>query len=137
MKTCTKCWLSKPVDEFYIIKTSGKRHGSCKACFKIASKKSREKLGKRHCKNNNLQWWYGITIEDFDRMNDECGGQCVCGATKGRSNAEALHVDHCHVTGQVRGLLCHKCNRAIGLVEDPNVLRKLADYLELANARCS
>lgn len=135
MKVCTKCGLEQPEDSFYLIKKTGKRHGSCKTCFKKKSKESRERLGKRHIKNNNLLWNYNITIEQFDQMMEECNGRCACGATKGRSNAEALHVDHSHVTGQIRGLLCNNCNRAIGLVEDPETLRKLADYLESANRR--
>ena len=137
MKVCTKCKLEQPEENFYQIKKTGKRHGSCKTCFKQKSKESRERLGSRHIKNNNLLWNYGITIEQFDQMMEDCNGQCVCGATRGRANREALHVDHNHSTGQVRGLLCSKCNRALGLVENPEVLRKLANYLELANSRCS
>jgi len=135
MKVCTKCKLEQPEDNFYQIKKTGKRHGSCKTCFKKQSKKSAEKLGRRHRKNIELQWNYGISVEDYERMLDECDGKCVCGASKGRANKEALHVDHCHETGLIRGLLCHSCNRAIGLVNDPELLRKLADYIELANSR--
>ena len=135
MKVCTKCKLKQPEDNFYQIKKTGKRHGSCKACFKKRSKASASKLGRRHRKNIELQHHYGITIDDFERMMEECNGKCVCGATRGRSNKEALHVDHSHHTGLIRGLLCHVCNRAIGLVESPELLRKLADYIESANSR--
>ena len=135
MKVCTKCKLEQPEENFYQIKKTGKRHGSCKSCFKKKSKESANRLGRRHRKNLELQWNYGISIEDYERMLSECDGQCVCGKTKGRANKEALHVDHCHETGLVRGLLCHVCNRAVGLVSDPTLLRKLADYMELANSR--
>ena len=134
MKVCTKCKLEQPEENFYQIKKTGKRHGSCKTCFKQKSKESRERLGKRHIKDKNLQWNYGINIEQFDQMMEDCNGQCVCGRTTGR-NGNALHVDHSHATGQVRGLLCNNCNRALGLVENSEVLRKLADYLESANSR--
>jgi hypothetical protein len=135
MKTCTKCGETKSLDEFYIIKHSGNPHGSCKECFKKSSKKSKEKLGADHVKNLQLLWWYGIGLEEFNEMLEAQGGKCVCGSTTGRSNAEALHVDHDHNTGLIRGLLCHRCNRAIGLVDDPASLRALADYIESANAR--
>ena len=142
MKVCTKCGLEQQEENYYVIKSSGNRHGSCKSCFKKKSKASAKKLGRRHRKNIELLHNYGITIEQFDQMMEDCNSQCVCGATKGRANKEALHVDHDHSTGQVRGLLCHSCNRTIGLVEgnvgslfSPNLLRKLADYMDLANSR--
>jgi len=41
-----------------------------------------------------------------------------------------LVVDHCHEGGQVRGLLCHNCNRALGLLKDDvDTLQKAIDYL--------
>jgi hypothetical protein len=135
MKTCTKCGETKSLNEFYVIKASGNPHGSCKACFKRKSKESKERLGKKHVKNLQLQWWYGIGIQDYNEMLEEQGGRCVCGANAGRSDRESLFVDHDHETGLIRGLLCNKCNRAIGLVDDPASLRALADYIESANAR--
>jgi len=135
MKQCSKCGEVKPLSEFYIIKHSGNPHGSCKECFKLSAKRSREKLGREHRKNYELQWHYGIGLEEYNEMLREQNGRCSCGATQGRSNREALHVDHDHNTGLIRGLLCHRCNRAIGLVDDPASLRALADYIESANAR--
>lgn len=41
------------------------------------------------------------------------------------------HIDHCHVTGRRRGLLCHRCNPGLGMFQDsPEALRRAADYLE-------
>ena len=135
MKQCSKCNQTKSLSDFYIIPKSGNPHGSCKECFKLSSKRSREKLGREHRKNYELQWHYGIGLEEYNEMLNQQGGKCACGSTTGRSNAEALHVDHDHNTGLIRGLLCHRCNRAIGLVDDPASLRALADYIESANAR--
>ncbi len=139
MKTCSKCKTSKPTTEFY--KRNGKPTGWCKSCTKESSAKSRDKLGRRHRKNIELMWSYGITIDDFERMHEVQEGRCVCGKSRGRSNAEALHVDHCHNTGLIRGLLCHHCNRVLGLIDNleatdkPAVLRALADYYESADSR--
>jgi hypothetical protein len=56
---------------------------------------------------------YGIEFADYERMLDEQDGHCaICPST------EDLHVDHCHSTGVVRGLLCGPCNRGIGLLRD-------------------
>ncbi|WP_347878324.1 endonuclease VII domain-containing protein [Streptomyces sp. KS 21] len=50
---------------------------------------------------------------------------CIC------LKAPAVHVDHCHETGRVRGVLCFNCNSAIGkLGDDPDILRRAISYLE-------
>ena len=68
----------------------------------------------------NLKKTYGITHEDYDRMLAEQGGGCaICGsATPRTKRSEYLHVDHCHATGAVRGLLCGPCNAGIGSLGD-------------------
>jgi hypothetical protein len=55
----------------------------------------------------------------------------VCAVCKRDPEKGHLHVDHDHVTGKVRGLLCGACNRTLGLTsESPERLRALAEYLE-------
>lgn len=80
---------------------------------------------------------YGITIEDYDIMSESQGHVCaICGnaeTAKNQYGIKRLAVDHCHQSGTVRGLLCADCNRALGMFRDnPNLLRKAADYLEEA-----
>lgn len=75
---------------------------------------------------------YGITLERFDEMYRAQGGRCaVCGGSdSGDSRFDTLHVDHDHETGAVRGLLCGRCNRAIGMMkDDPDRLLAAASYL--------
>ena len=91
MKVCTKCKLEQPEENFYVIKKSGNRHGSCKTCAKKKSKESSERLGRDHRKNLELQWHYGITLDDYKRMKQKCNGQSVYGATRGRTNKESSH----------------------------------------------
>lgn len=87
-------------------------------------------------KNSYYKRQYGITDADLARMKDEQDNKCyICqseGFLIGKNNhSEKLAVDHCHGTGKVRKLLCHNCNRALGLFKDkPELLRKAADYLE-------
>lgn len=73
---------------------------------------------------------YGLTPETFDAMLVSQGGGCkVCAGLPGGKGT--FHVDHDHATGLVRGLLCHCCNLALGLVKDDATrLRRLAAYLE-------
>lgn len=81
---------------------------------------------KRRRRNYNLKKLYGITLGEYEEKLLEQNYKCVICASK-----EHLHVDHCHSTGVVRGLLCNNCNRSIGMLkEDSLVLRKAADYLD-------
>lgn len=77
---------------------------------------------------------FGITIEEYDRMLAAQGGVCkVCHRPPGKYR---LSVDHIHGTKTVRGLLCARCNRGIGLFwDDPAVFRRAAGYLEEVTIR--
>jgi hypothetical protein len=80
--------------------------------------------------NARLKMYYGITLEDYNRMLEEQGGCCaICGkpSTDYKRN---LHVDHDHLTGKVRGLLCVRCNYGIGYFgEDTTLLENAKVYL--------
>jgi len=90
--------------------------------------------------NNTLSQFklrYGILIELdlYNKLEKECGGVCsICKKTN-KINRR-LAVDHNHKTKQIRGLLCDKCNRAIGLLnEDINILNSAIDYLNKHNEK--
>lgn len=74
---------------------------------------------------------YGITADEYTRMVAAQGGGCaICGATE-CDDGRRLHVDHCHETGKVRGLLCAACNHGLGKFRDsPLLLRRAVEYLE-------
>lgn len=78
-------------------------------------------------KDNHRKRRYGISKETFDSMLSEQGGKCaVC-----KQVMNQPYVDHDHVTNDLRGLLCFKCNSALGMAEDdPERLRQAAHYLE-------
>ena len=80
----------------------------------------------------NRERKYGLTRDAFIQMLDAQDHKCpVCGALLTSSNDRATHVDHDHVTGKVRGILCGNCNLSLGQAKhDPDRLRRLADYLE-------
>lgn len=81
---------------------------------------------------------YGLTSDDFALMLERQGGGCaVCGATtSGDPRRPALHVDHDHETGVVRGILCLRCNVSIGLFQDDaSLIERAAIYLRDHSAR--
>lgn len=65
-------------------------------------------------------------------MFKECNYRCdICGKFGNKGLKRPLCVDHCHKTGKIRGMLCHKCNTAIGLLDDRvELLLKCIDYLK-------
>ena len=88
-------------------------------------------------KNWDLRKNFGISYDKYKQLVEEQGGVCaICKQketflhhmTKTVAN---LAVDHCHKTGKIRGLLCHKCNHGLGKFgDDPALLRLAAAYLE-------
>ena len=71
---------------------------------------------------------YGLSIEEYDQMFKEQNGRCkICGRHRTEQKNE-LSVDHNHITGQVRGLLCARCNVGLGFFE--NHTDEILKYLE-------
>ena len=82
---------------------------------------------------------YNITLDDYEALLEEQGNVCaICGGegfvmSRIKNNhVNKLVVDHCHTTGKVRGLLCHNCNRALGLLkDDAEILKNAISYLNV------
>ena len=90
----------------------------------------------RKYKNQDLVRKYGITLEDYERMQEEQDNKCaICLKEETALNPKTkeprgLAVDHCHSAGKVRGLLCSLCNSAIGsLKDDVGLLERAILYL--------
>lgn len=125
-RVCSTCFEEKPLTSFYREATDPKgRQRLCKLCI-TAYRKKYDEEHPGHKRDKYLRRTYGISSEDFESMLRDQGNACaICG------NGGELHVDHCHASGQVRGLLCGSCNRALGLFKDnTGGLRKAIDYLE-------
>jgi hypothetical protein len=114
-KRCAECRTVKSVDDFH--KTKRTIDGLavyCKPCRKARGRA------------DHLQQTYGLTEADLGQMLTEQDGLCaVC------KRRPAEHVDHDHVFGVVRGVLCFPCNAALGQFQDdiPTLLNAI-DYLE-------
>lgn len=80
--------------------------------------------------SNELKKTYGICLVDFNELRLKQDFLCaICGKHETESN-KGLHIDHCHETKKVRGLLCNSCNLAIGMMKhNVTILSKAIQYL--------
>ena len=147
MRECRECGQDKPIENYRVWRYEShgdaptrRRYQStqrvCKAC---RNKMHRQSAADRNWdgdvakmqRDKRLRLVYGMTLAEFDERLAAQGGGCwVCGAEPGshRNHGHAnLAVDHDHETGAVRGLLCHMCNRALGLIEGHT--DRMAEYV--------
>ncbi|MFF1403390.1 endonuclease VII domain-containing protein [Streptomyces sp. NPDC058294] len=114
-KLCRMCGEVKPHSEWHRNATASDGLSTrCKACRALLGRE-------RHLRRN-----YGLTRAERDELIASQGGVCcVC------LSAKPAHVDHCHETGRVRGVLCFSCNAALGQFKDqPESIRRAAAYVE-------
>ena len=156
MKICSKCGVSKSLTEFWQTKANKDGlDGRCRTCAASAKRESRNRVKdrnpeewkqrcgeyrrrhrnkypkeyfKRQDRNLDLKRNFGITLKEYEAMLDACGHCClICRLPEKK---RSLAVDHDHVTGKIRGLLCSKCNTGIGLLNhSETLLRNAIDYL--------
>ncbi len=156
MKICSKCKTEKSLDQFN--KDSRRKDGLtyyCKLCVRTYTVKSRNYLDidyrnaqSKKWKNNNpqkvrAQWikqTYRLSWEEYENIYFLQKGNCKICDTPLKLHAgierevEVAVIDHQHSTGKVRGLLCTKCNTALGLFLDSvNILKNAKIYLETNN----
>jgi hypothetical protein len=128
MKTCGGCGKTKPLSEFYRRGESG-RQARCAECQVAKSKAWKEANPDRtrdQYKNKNLMKLYGISLAEYNEMFEDQKGRCaIC-----EEHYPVLCVDHCHVTGRVRKLLCSCCNASLGqLRENERIVENLLNYI--------
>lgn len=121
--TCRVCDKVKLESDFDKMK-SGRRRRTCKKC------RSSNRVRKATRRRWRLLKRYGVTEEWVRNLWELQKRRCaLC-----RDRIDLYHrltgIDHCHASGQVRGLLCHRCNLALGLFrDDVKVLRRAAEYV--------
>lgn len=114
-KRCHVCGDTKPVEAFGLNRTKKDGHNSaCRSCHTKRAKVHQDKTR------------YGITPADREYLALAQGNRCgIC------NEVGSLVVDHCHETGRLRGMLCGKCNKALGALGDSvEGLMKAVEYLQ-------
>lgn len=82
---------------------------------------------KKRSENARLKYRYGVTLEEKLRLMEAQEDRCAICRLEFESKP---HLDHCHRSGAIRGVLCDTCNRGIGYFKDqPEMLESAANYL--------
>lgn len=143
-KTCRKCGVTKTLADFSLSRRATPTgcevyRSDCKPCCSARALRWFADNPERTLEANrrrNLRVNYGLSLDDYQALLRKQGNVCaVCGDDEPNAHGRTgkkfrLSVDHCHKTGAIRGLLCQRCNRAIGLLrDDPVLLRRAISYL--------
>lgn len=118
-------------------KTCRLKFKNCKKCAGILARKNIHVDRKEYSRNWHMKKKYNLEPMEFQAYWQACLGKCfICRndmemPTKTRGQAlNVVAIDHDHRTGQVRGLLCNRCNKGIGFFEDNvDLLKKAIKYL--------
>lgn len=120
--TCNSCWAKR---QHRYAKNNPERALQRKKQARLNRKEAKKswtpeqkEKERRRQYNNTLKKTYGITIEDHDQMLETQNYSCAICKTKEPEGQGTFHVDHCHSTGNIRKLLCAKCNMMLGLAGD-------------------
>lgn len=133
MKTCTACLKSKPLSSFHKCKPrKDGYHYTCKQCRSL--KRNFENSQRpEHKVSSDLKYRYGITLRQYESLLASQNYCCTICKVHSSEFSKRLHVDHCHLTNGIRGLLCSNCNIALGLLKDsPELLIQAYKYLTLS-----
>lgn len=86
-------------------------------------------------RKTHLKRMYNISLEDYNEISIKQDHKCaICGGYETYYRNKVLCVDHSHDTGEIRGLLCNTCNRALGLFkENFEILQNAINYLIKTN----
>ena len=148
-RTCPKCKVLKSVSEFNDSKWLHNKAGVevyCKPCAVVHSAEDRSRNSSRNSVRDSKRRRtpevlthksildrmrrYGMSQEFFWDMWESQNAQCAICLVDLVITSKTTHVDHCHVTGTVRGILCQACNMVLGHAKDnTDVLLRAVEYL--------
>lgn len=157
-KKCSACEAEMPLTEFsQDLRTKDQVGAKCRICARKVTEafyaKYPEKEAERRIRNaaHSSRWYrdnrpsqvermkwntllrkYSLTKEKYEELLSRQGGKCaICESHDPGRKDHHFAVDHNHKTKAIRGLLCQRCNCAVGFMKDnPELLRKAAEYVE-------
>ena len=132
LKICKECGIEKNISDFY------DRRKDCKDCKNAKARQWRKdnpENTEKHLirmRQRSKERRYGITQEQFDQMLLDQDNKCkICNVEFNES--KFTHIDHCHDSDRVRGLLCNNCNMALGQFGDnTDISGKAIKYLQIS-----
>ena len=124
LKQCIKCGDKFPATAEFFYRRSHNvdgLNGQCKKCANkwiTKNRKNKPKLHKQRDRKLHLKYNFGMTIEEYDQLFEKQNGVCaICGQiekAKNQYGIRRLAVDHNHLNGKIRGLVCTRCNNGLG-----------------------
>ncbi len=144
---CTRCKEVKPVADFDLHATTARGYQYwCRVCSAEArAERAKIPEDRTSIRRRKLREMYGITMAEYDAQFAAQEGRCaICGVQKDpwepgvglEGRKRFLTVDHCHVDGHIRGLLCASCNSGLGHFKDTlSVMIAAAEYIRNDMAR--
>lgn len=132
IKQCTKCKIFKNINEYYFDNTTNKPKPNCKICDRkrrqLPEVKKRDALVRTATRIKRV---YNISSDYYEYLLNQQNHKCAICKKRELDSKGRLSIDHCHNTGQVRGLLCRSCNLGIGNLKDNiSLLAEAIKYLE-------
>lgn len=133
LRKCKDCGLEAFTEEdLSLFRTDNtmkyNRANLCKVCnYKRPYNRNEENRLNHYYKKT-----YGMSLQNVKDTINQQNNKCkICGKEEGASRMEKFVVDHCHTKGNVRGIICGKCNTALGLVnDDTTILQNMISYLK-------
>lgn len=125
---CTKCKIDKKLTEFHKDHTKATGYiNQCKKCRKAYGDENKQKIKFQRIRNI-----YNLTELEYNKILENQNYKCaICKTDKPAGRNNVFHIDHCHTTNKVRGLLCHHCNVALGsMFDNIESLKSAIIYLE-------
>lgn len=130
VKRCSTCGLVKTADAFGYRAKNGRLRSACRSCDNADTRAWYRKNPEKAKANNDRAGMNraGLSPSEYDLLFTKQAGRCaICNKPPRRRR---LAIDHDHLTGRTRSLLCDHCNMGLGhFLDDPALLRAAAEYL--------